>query len=151
MLKRKKKKKKKGAFCPQNLLAYLLLYRSKGLRLMAKEKSFKKEKFQEGLVKEISLILRSEIKDSRLTFVSITKVELNKDNSLAKVYWDTFDSTKRGDVKKALGSVGSKIRGLLSSRLKVRHTPSLEFIYDSQFESEKKIDDLLKSEGKKAN
>jgi ribosome-binding factor A len=118
---------------------------------MAKEKSFKKEKFQEGLVKEIILILRSEIKDSRLTFVSITKVELNKDNSLAKVYWDTFDSTKRGDVKKALGSVGSKIRGLLSSRLKVRHTPSLEFIYDSQFESEKKIDDLLKSEGKKAN
>jgi len=117
---------------------------------MAKQKLFKKEKFQEGLIKEISLILRNDIKDSRLTFVSITKVELNKDNSIAKVYWDTFDSSKRGDAKKALGTVGGKIRGLLSTRLKIRHTPALEFIYDSQFESEQKIDALLKSESEKS-
>ena len=112
---------------------------------MAKQKAFKKEKYQEGLIKEISLIFRSEIKDSRLTFVSITKVELNNDYSVAKVYWDTVDASKRGDAKKALDNAAGKVRGLLASRLQARHTPSIEFHYDSQFESEKKIDDLLSS------
>lgn len=133
-----------------NLQVSLHLYQFRKSVLMAKQKLFKKEKFQEGLIKEISLILRNDIKDSRLTFVSITKVELNKDNSVAKVYWDTFDPGKRGDAKKALSTVAGKIRGLLSTRLKVRHTPSLEFIYDSQFESEQKIDALLKSESEKS-
>ena len=118
---------------------------------MAKQKAFKKEKYQEGLIKEINLIFRSEIKDSRLTFVSITKVELNSDYSVAKVYWDTFDSSKRGDAKKALDNVTGKVRSLLASRLKARHTPQIEFYYDSQFESEKNIDHLLSSESAKGN
>lgn len=118
---------------------------------MAKQKTFKKEKYQEGLIKEINLIFRSDIKDSRLTFVSITKVELNNDYSVAKVYWDTFDASKRGDAKKALENVAGKVRGLLASRLRTRHTPIIEFYYDSQFESEKKIDSLLNSDSEKGS
>jgi len=118
---------------------------------MAKQKAFKKEKYQEGLIKEISLIFRTEIKDSRLTFISITKVELNSDYSVAKVYWDTFDASKRGDAKKALENVAGKVRSLLASRLKARHTPLIEFHYDSQFESEKKIDALLSPNSRKGD
>ena len=45
---------------------------------------------------------------------------------------------------------GDGVRGLLASRLKARHTPLIEFHYDSQFESEKKIDALLNSDNEKS-
>ena len=110
---------------------------------MAKQKAFKKEKYQEGLIKEINLIFRSEIKDSRLTFVSITKVELNSDYSVAKVYWDTFDSSRKNEVSSSLNNVGGKMRSQLSKVLKIRQVPIISFVYDSQFEDELKIDQLL--------
>lgn len=90
-------------------------------------------------------MLRREISDPRLSMISITKVELNKDFSQAKIYWDTFDSSKRGDVKKAIDGVSKKMRSLLAKNLDVRHTPELFFIYDSQFEDEMKITQLLKN------
>jgi ribosome-binding factor A len=34
----------------------------------------------------------------------------------------------------------------LAEKLEVRHVPSLHFVYDSQYEDEKKITDLLKDE-----
>ncbi len=103
-------------------------------------RTFKRDKFQERLLNEINVILRN-LSDKRLQFVSITKVECNHDYSNAVVYWDTYDASKRGDVKKA-----SKVRSLLSSKLKIRHIPSLTFKYDSQFESEQVIDKILREE-----
>jgi ribosome-binding factor A len=104
-----------------------------------------KELFQDKIRNEISIMLRREISDPRLSMISITKVELNKDFSQAKIYWDTFDSSKRGDVKKAIDGVSKKMRSLLAKNLDVRHTPELFFIYDSQFEDEMKITQLLKN------
>ena len=108
--------------------------------------SFKKVKFEEMIQNEINSILRYELNDARLTFVSITKVELTADFSEAKVYWDTFDRSQRGDCKQAIELVNKKIRSLLASRIKVRHTPALHFFYDTQFEDESKIDAILEEE-----
>ncbi len=71
---------------------------------------FKKEKLQDQILTEINRILRTETSDKRLRFVSVTKVEINKDYSFAKVFWDTFDSTKRGDAKEALIKSVGRIR-----------------------------------------
>lgn len=103
-----------------------------------------KDLFQDKIRNEISLMLRREIADPRLTMISVTRVELNQDYSVAKVYWDTFDSSKRGDAKKAIEGLSGKMRSLLAKHLQVRHTPILEFYYDSQFEDEMKITQLLK-------
>lgn len=115
---------------------------------MAESKSSKKDKFEERILHELNGALRSEFSDSRLQFVSFTKVELNSDYSEAIVYWDTFDASKRGDIKKAMTGIKGKLRAVLSTKLKVRHTPNLTLVYDSQFESEKSIEDILSSEAK---
>lgn len=94
----------------------------------------------------LSSFLREKISDPRLTFVSITKVELNRDNSVAKVYWDTFDANKRGDVKRGIESATMKLKSELSKALRIRKTPNLVFLYDSQYEAESHIDLLLKSD-----
>jgi len=106
-------------------------------------KTFKKEIFQNEILAELNSNLR-QMNDSRLSFVSVTKVELTPDCAHAKVFWDTFDSTKRGDAAKAITSVRGKLRTMLAQTLKVRHVPDLSFEYDSQYEAEQKITDILK-------
>lgn len=111
-------------------------------------KSFKKEKFEERILHELNSALRSEISDSRLQFASFTKVELNTDYSEAIAYWDTFDASKRGDIKKAIEGIRGKLRSILSTKLNVRHTPNITIKYDSQFESQQSIEEILSSESK---
>ena len=83
---------------------------------MAK-KTFSKIKLEERILNELNLALRAVVNDPRLKLVSITKVELNGDFSEAICHWDTFDMGKRGDVKKAIMGVKSRLRGILSQKL----------------------------------
>ncbi|MFA5582763.1 MAG: 30S ribosome-binding factor RbfA [Bacteriovoracaceae bacterium] len=107
---------------------------------------FSKLKYEERMRDEINLALRREFSDARLVNVSVTHVELTQDYSHAKVYWDTFNASTRGDAKEAIESTAGRMRKILASKLDVRHTPELHFIYNSQFEDELKITRLLDSE-----
>lgn len=113
---------------------------------MSKKGSFSKQKFEDRVQQEINVVLRGQISDNRLRFVSITKVELNTDNSSAKVFWDTFEIKSKGDIKSGLKAATGKIRSLIAKSLGVRHVPQLEFVYDSQFEDQAAIEKLLESE-----
>lgn len=110
---------------------------------MEAKKSFKKDKFSQRVLNDMNAFLRQRFTDSRLRFVSFSKVDLSQDFSKATVYWDTFDASSRGDAKKAIEHIGSKMRSMLASSLQVRHVPELDFRYDGQFEAERKIDELL--------
>lgn len=110
---------------------------------MARKQGHNKALFEEKIKKEINVALRRTIADPRLTMVSVTRVELTQDYSHAKVYWDTYDATKRGDAKKAFDGIASKLRSILAKELNVRHTPHLELFYDSQYEAERAIESLL--------
>lgn len=105
--------------------------------------NFSKIKYEEKIAQEINLFLRSSFSDPRLTLITVTHVELNKDLSVAKVYWDTFDANKRGDAKSAITGISGKLRSMLTNVIKVRHMPTLNFIYNSQFEDAMKITNLL--------
>jgi ribosome-binding factor A len=113
---------------------------------MAKKDNFKKIKYEERLLNEINGLLRAGTNDGRLARVSITKVELSPDYGYATVSWDTYDSGTRGDAKTAIESAAGRIRSELAKVLEVRHVPSLTFVYDNQFEEEKKIMDLINAE-----
>lgn len=104
---------------------------------------FNKDKYQEKIAFELNTYLRGVLSDPRLINCSITKVDLNVDYSVAQVYWDTYDSSQRGDVKAAIEQSSSKLRALLAKNLELRHVPELKFHYDSQYEDEMKISQLL--------
>ena len=103
-----------------------------------------KVKYEEMVQNAINASLRRDFADSRLTMLSVTKVELTDEYDHAKVWWDTFDSAKRGEIKEALDGVRIKLRTLLANKLDLRHVPELHFFYDSQYEDEMKITKLLK-------
>lgn len=107
--------------------------------------SYTKVVFEEKIKNELNSYLRREFSDKRLVMASFTRVELNPDYSVAKVFWDTFDRENRGEIKLAIDGTQGKMRSLLAKNLNIRHTPEVKFIYDSQFEDELKITDLLKN------
>jgi ribosome-binding factor A len=101
---------------------------------------FSKIKYEERVRDVINLALRREFTDPRLMNVSITHVELTQD------YWDTFNTATRGDAKDAIESTTGRMRALLASKMEVKHTPQLHYIYNSQYEDESKITQLLKDD-----
>lgn len=111
-----------------------------------KANNFTKQKLAEQIQHELSTYLRKELQDPKTQFVSIVKVELNKDNSVASVYWDSFNSAARGDAKLALERMAPKMRKLLSQNLELRHTPEIRLFYFSQFEDEHNIQLLINSD-----
>ncbi len=108
--------------------------------------SFKKTKLEEK-IQYFALECLRNLSDQHLMMLSITKVVLSSDFSSAKIYWDTFSSDQRSTITSSLKNNKGKVRTHIGRGLKIKHTPSIEFIYDSQFEEEQKITDILKSEG----
>jgi len=117
---------------------------------MSAKNPYKKQRLEEQILFELNRVLRTETSDSRLQNVSITKVSINRDYSQAEVYWDTFDTAKRGDAKEAIGGMSKRLRSILAGTLEIRHVPSLVFKYDAQFEAEKNIVDILNAEKNKS-
>ena len=115
--------------------------------MSGRSKVSSKPKYEELVRNAINTALRRDFSDTRLTFLTVTRVELSDDYANAKVWWDTFDSQKRGDCSEAITAIKGRLRTLLASKLDLRHVPDFHFVYDSQFEDEKKIAELLKAEG----
>jgi ribosome-binding factor A len=106
----------------------------------------KKDRLVTKIQQEINMMFRKVFEDQRLKFVSVTKVELNQDYSRAKIFWDTYDSSKVTEVEKAMEASKSRIRCLLAPKLKIRQVPELAFYYDSQYEAEQSITKILQAE-----
>ncbi len=118
---------------------------------MARTNKFTKEKYQEKLLYAINTLFRSDFDDPLLKMVTVTSVELNKDFSVATINWDTFDTDKLGDYKKAVSKISGAVRSKLANQLDVRHTPQIKFIYNSQFLDEMNITNLLNKNSSEAD
>ncbi len=113
--------------------------------------SVKLERMNSTFVKVISEILHNEIKDENIKFVSVTGCEITNDLSYAKVYVTVFDNEKKKDTMKALDKAKSFIRGEISKRVEIRHTPELRFIFDESIEYGEKIEGLINKIHEKEN
>lgn len=99
---------------------------------------------QEALRQEISRIIQQEVRDPRLGFLTITRVELTKDLRYARVYFSTLGESKdRHLALKGLNNAKGYIKGLVGDRIKLRYIPDIEFKIDESFEDMKRIYDLL--------
>ena len=101
------------------------------------------EKYNDLFVKEISYILQTEIKDQNIRFVTITDVAITSDLSYAKVYFTVLKKEYLDVTKKALDRASSFIRGKLSERVDIRHTPELQFVYDESIQYGENIERIL--------
>ena len=105
--------------------------------------SIKIERLNSQFEKEISMILQTEIKDEDIRFVTVTGCEITNDLSYCKVYFTVLDDSKKESTLKALQKAASFIRGEISQRIEIRHTPELKFIFDESIEYGKHIEKII--------
>lgn len=115
------------------------------------------EKITQAIKREISNIIHDELKDPRLGFVTITRVEMTADLRYAKVFFSVLGKEEeRKKTKEALDSAIGYIRRLIAQRIRLRFTPEIMFREDRSIEYSIQIENLLnelevKNEPKKGN
>lgn len=89
-------------------------------------------RINDEIKKEVSEILRSELKDPRITsLMSVLKVETTTDLKYCKIYVSVLGDKEQSETAmKVLKGAKGYIRSLLASRINLRNTPELIFIYD---------------------
>lgn len=94
--------------------------------------------------KEIGYILRKQIKNPQLGFVTITEVKVTDDLQHAKVYFTVFGSEQeRITTEKLLKRMTSFVRYQIGQRIRLRYTPEITFQYDDTVERAARIDELI--------
>lgn len=89
----------------------------------------------EFLREELTDIIRREVKDPRIGFMSVTRVDVTPDLRHAAVYISVLGTDdERADTLTALRSAGGFIRHHLKPRLRMRQIPELEFRDDRSME-----------------
>lgn len=97
------------------------------------------------ILREISEILLREVKDPRIGMVTITRVEVSDDLSLAKIYYSVIGSEKEyNDSMEGLKHAASFIQRLLKKRLAIKHIPHLNFIVDHSLDYSFEIEGLIR-------
>lgn len=110
---------------------------------MAKHRS---SRLAETLKQEISQLIREELKDPRIGFVTVTSVEVAEDLSSAKVYVSVLgDAQAAKDSLDALKNAAGFVRSEIGKRIRLRHTPEILFKYDTSIEHGAHIAKLLRT------
>lgn len=107
--------------------------------------NYRSGRINEEMKKEISNIIRSDIKDPRVTaMVSVTKVDVTKDQKYAKVYVSVYGEGKsKEDTFEALRNSAGFIRREVGHRVKLRNTPEIIIEQDNTIEYGMHIDKIL--------
>ena len=110
--------------------------------------SIKNIRINQEVQKELSELIRSEVKDPRIhQFTSITRCEVAPDLKTAKVFISVLGSKEELDqTVKGLKNAAAFLRSRLAGSMNMRNTPELRFIADDSIaygiEMSRKIDEI---------
>jgi len=95
----------------------------------------RQERVKQRIKEEISSILHDKIKDPRIGFITVTRIELTADLQYAKIFYSVLgneDNKKQAQL--GLKSAYKYIRRLLGENLELRYTPEITFKFDTSIE-----------------
>ena len=106
--------------------------------------SQRKIKVAQRIKEEVSSILHDEIKDPRIGFTTITRVEITNDLRSARIFYSVLGSEEqKKHAREGLNSCLKFCRKLLGERLKIRYTPDLAFKYDDTLDYDFRINEIF--------
>ena len=104
------------------------------------------EKVNSSIKRELAnIILLGEVRDPRISFVTILNVDVSKDLQHARVRFSVLADTpeKIKEAQEGFESSKGYIRKLISQRVVLRYTPEFQFIYDKGIKYAAEIDKVL--------
>ncbi len=93
---------------------------------------------------EIAKMVATDLKDPRLGFITVTRVELTSDLRYARVYVGILgESADDGASLDVLKKASGFVRREIGRRLRVRFAPEIDFRYDRGLEATARVAQLL--------
>jgi ribosome-binding factor A len=102
-----------------------------------------------GAVREVlSGRLAEGLKDPRIGFVTVTAVETSSDLRHARVFVSVLGAeAEREQSLAGLASAHGILQTALADELRMKRTPTLEFVYDESIDRGMRITELLEEDG----
>ena len=105
----------------------------------------RKAKLESLLKREIASYIHRELRDPRLGFLTVTRVEMTGDLQQATCYYTILGSdSDRRLARKALSGARGRIISAFAPVLRTRLLPRLLFSYDEQEDRRQRMDDLIR-------
>ena len=93
----------------------------------------------------VTRVLRKEVRDPRIGFVTVTGVEVSKDRHVARVFVTSHGSEEeRAHALTGLHSAAPFLRRAIGRELSLRFTPELVFEEDAGFEHGFRVESILR-------
>lgn len=110
-----------------------------------RKNSVKNTRINAEVMKELSMIIRGEIKDPRISsMTSVVSVEVAPDLKTCKAYISVLgDEEAQKSTLEGLNSASSFIRKELARRVNLRNTPEIKFFIDQSIEYGVKMSKLI--------
>jgi ribosome-binding factor A len=109
----------------------------------------RQNKFASLIQKEIAILLQKQIREKGLLklLISVTKVNITADLSIAKIYLSIYPSSQAKKVLESIQKNSFKIKHNLALILKnqIRKIPNINFFIDDSLDYIENIDNALKS------
>jgi ribosome-binding factor A len=107
------------------------------------------ERLGEEIRETVAELLAHGLKDPRIGFVTVTRVDLTADLRLARIHVGILGSP--ADREKTLAGLDRAtgfVRRELGRRIHVRHTPEISFVYDEGLDAAERVAQILGEERK---
>jgi ribosome-binding factor A len=101
----------------------------------------------EAVREVISARIAEGFSDPRIGFVTLTSVETSPDLRVARVYVSVLgDETAREETLAGLESAHGLLQQAIASELRLKRTPTLQFVFDESIDRGMRISELLDRE-----
>jgi ribosome-binding factor A len=98
----------------------------------------------EAVREVVSVRIAEGLRDPRIGFVTVTSVETSTDLRHARVYVSVLgDSEERDATMAGLESAHGVLQQSVARELRLKHTPTLQFVFDESIERGMRISELL--------
>lgn len=95
--------------------------------------------------REVSEMVRLEVRDPRVGMITITSVDVSPDLSHAKIFFTLLEKQALEETLAGLNRAAGFLRSQLARRIKMYTTPELRFVYDESVERGDRLSRLIDS------
>ncbi len=116
--------------------------------------SARKARVEHGIREALTEMIASDVRDPRVhapTVLTVTKVELNVDLSVARCYVSIVADDATADAALAgLQKAAGFLRGPIGRRLSLQHAPELRFLIDPSIDMSEKLAAIVREDEERA-
>jgi ribosome-binding factor A len=108
-----------------------------------KKKSGRPQKLGDLIQREVSDLIRLEVRDPRVGMITITSVDVSPDMTHAKIFFTVLEKDKLQETLAGLKRSAGFLRAQLAKRVQMYTTPELRFLYDESVERGDRLSRLI--------